>query len=140
MCELHLILAAAADINCLPSEYLYHIETTAAVAPHDTEQASPPLWFFMFQPDDCDYRQDAVHNCHIPFGFWSLDKHPASIPTDIVFDPTPRLERIGQDKDAPLSTWIQQIGDFTFTTQAKYAPMSLRILLSSHHANAAYLR
>lgn len=66
MRELHLILAAAADINCLASEYLYHIETTAAVALHDTEQASPPLWFFMFQPDDRNLRLPSGRGLQLP--------------------------------------------------------------------------
>ncbi|KAL1939172.1 hypothetical protein VTO73DRAFT_10213 [Trametes versicolor] len=101
----------------IPSEYVYHTETTAASA---AEQAPPPLWFFMLQADDGDHRRDAVSDGHIPCGFWSSDKHPASIPADIDFDPTLRLERIGRDNDsAPVSTWTQRIADLTFTMQTK---------------------
>ncbi|EIW51881.1 uncharacterized protein TRAVEDRAFT_54300 [Trametes versicolor FP-101664 SS1] len=99
------------------SEYVYYTETTAASA---AEQAPPPLWFFMLQADDGDHRRDAVCDGHMPCGFWSSDKHPASIPAGIDFDPTLRLERIGRDNDsAPVSTWTQRIADLTFTMQTK---------------------
>lgn len=91
---------------------------------HAAEQAdlSQPLWFFAFQFDGGD---NSAHDCKIPCGFWSSEKYPTSLPGDIIFDTTPQLECIEEGVKAPLFTSTQVLGDLIFTTQTKYASMSI---------------
>ncbi|OJT07772.1 hypothetical protein TRAPUB_1364 [Trametes pubescens] len=97
----------------------YLTETTVTMAAHASESANPrePLWFFVLQFDDSN--QGTVRPLSVPCGFWSAEENPASIPADIVLDPTLQFERIGRDSVAPLSTWTQVLEDLSFTIQTK---------------------
>ncbi|EIW55785.1 uncharacterized protein TRAVEDRAFT_50267 [Trametes versicolor FP-101664 SS1] len=102
-------------------QHTHLTETTVAMAAHAAESTIPtqPLWFFVLQLLH-DGDQDAVQPSNVlPCGFWSLEEHPASIPEDIILDPTPQFERIGKHTVAPLSTWKQMLGDLSFTIQTK---------------------
>lgn len=89
---------------------------------HATEQVYPPLWFFVLQFDGND---GSAHDCNIPSGFWSSEKYPTSVPSGIIVDSTSQFERIAEGVDAPLFTWTQVLGDLVFTTQTRYAPVSI---------------
>lgn len=117
----------AAHRGCLALQHTHLTETTVAMAAHAAESTIPtqPLWFFVLQLLH-DGDQDAVQPSNVlPCGFWSLEEHPASIPEDIILDPTPQFERIGKHTVAPLSTWKQMLGDLSFTIQTKCAPSSI---------------
>lgn len=122
MCLLRLsiiYLLLISFLGCSGAGYTYFTETTVAIAPHAAERTPPPLWFFLYSPQDGD--QSVANRPDLPWGFWSLEKTPAAIPTGVVFDPTPQVERIGENVEAPLSVWTQVLGDLTFTIQTKYA-------------------
>ena len=89
---------------------------------HATEQVYPPFWFFVLQFDGDD---GSAHDCNIPSGFWSSEKYPTSVPAGIIFDSTSQFEAIREHEKAPLFASTQVIGDLVFTTQTKYAPVSV---------------
>lgn len=115
---INFILAANLVLGCSVTRHIYYTETTVAIAPYTVERRPPPLWFFLFSRDGTQ----GVANCpDIPWGFWSLEKTPAAIPTSVMFDETLQVEHITEDCEAPLSIWTQVLGEFTFTVQTKYA-------------------
>ncbi len=129
-------LGASSDYLCIQTTYSGHyvateivdyMETTASMACTRTAgQAPPPLWFFLLQ---CEGGGQALaRDCNFPRAFWSSEKHPTSIPADVIFDPTPTFERIRGDTNARLSIWKQVIDGLTFTTQTKYVPVSIENL------------
>lgn len=87
---------------------------------HAAEQMVQPLWLFALQFDGGD---GSAHDYNIPCAFWSSEKYPTSIPTDIIFSQTPQSEPIKSSMEAPLFTWAQALGDLVFTTQTRYASM-----------------
>lgn len=89
---------------------------------HATEQVYPPFWFFVLQ---FDRNGGSADDCNIPSGFWSSEKYPTSVPAGIIFDSTLQFEHIEEGVEAPLFTSTQVIGDLVFTTQTKYAPVSI---------------
>lgn len=89
---------------------------------HAAEQAASPLWFFLLQFDSGDH---SAHESNIPCGFWSSEKDPASVPVDFIFDQTPQFVPIEEGEEAPLFTSTQALGDLVFTTQTKYASVSI---------------
>lgn len=100
----------------------YFTETTITMSVHATEQVYPPLWFFVLQFDGGD---GSAHDCNIPSGFWSSEKYPTFVPAGIILESTPQFEPIHKNVKAPLFTSTQVIGDLVFTTQTKYAPVSI---------------
>lgn len=81
------------------------------------EQEALPLWFFLPEFGGSD---GYTHQCAISCGFWSLEKYPASVPEDILFDSTSQNESVGENLKAPLFTSTQVLGAFVFTTRTKY--------------------
>lgn len=111
------------DPRCLGVRHVYRTRTTVTIAPD--RAALPPLWFFMRQHDD-DHTKDCAHRSNIPHGFWSLEKHPISIPGDIAFDPTRRVESMTFDgMKAPVSSWTQVLDGLNFSIVTKYTPSRL---------------
>lgn len=119
----------AADLGCLAVQHTYVTETTVTTAAHAGESTAPsvqPLWLFVLQFDDGN--QAAARSLDVPCGFWSLEANPASIPEDIILDPTPQFEHVGKRKVAPLASWNQVLGNISFTIQTKCAPSSIERL------------
>lgn len=121
------------DSGCLGTQHVYNTTTTMTIASHSQGKvALPPLWFFTRQHDD-DHTKDCAHRRNIPHGFWSLEKHPISIPGDIAFDPTRRFEYVSPDSAAksPISSWTQVLGGLIFSIETKYASSRLRPILAA---------
>lgn len=102
---------------------------------HATEQVYPPFWFFLLQFDG---NNGSAHDCNIPSGFWSSEKYPTSVPAGIILDSTPQFKLIEEGEQAPLFTSTQVLGDLVFTTETKYAPVSICGLHVGYHTNTAH--
>lgn len=106
------------------------------MTPHAAGKTAPSLWFFVSQFDNSD---NSAQRYTIPCGFWSSEKYPTSVPADIVVNPTaPQFEFIRAGAEAPLFTSRQILEDLVFTTQTKYASLSIWNLFVGYRANTAY--
>ncbi|KAL1939146.1 hypothetical protein VTO73DRAFT_10187 [Trametes versicolor] len=104
---------------------VYYTETTITMTPRAAEKAPPPLWFFVLQFDGGD---NYSHDRTVPCGFWSLDKHPTSIPADILLDALLQRSEPGEKgTQSPPFTSTQVLGDLIFTTRTKMRTSILQL-------------
>lgn len=115
---------------------MYFTETTVTMCAYAAEQAASPLWFFLLQFDSGDH---SAHEGNIPCGFWSSEKDPASVPVDFIFDQTPQFVPIEEGEEAPLFTSTQVLGDLVFTTQTKYASVSISGFDVGYRINISFI-
>ncbi|KAI0647627.1 hypothetical protein C8Q79DRAFT_1009694 [Trametes meyenii] len=100
----------------LVSRIDYFTETSVIGLPSDHEPLPTPLYFFTFQHGTSG---QMYHNSTIPWGFWSTEKDPLSLPTGITFDPGPHFERINDDLYARIYQWTQVLDGRMFSIQTK---------------------
>ncbi len=77
-----------------------------------TQEADAPLWFFILEHNNInDY--SSLH-CRVPWGFWSTDENPTSIPPNLIFHAPLRP----QGSAFPF-VWTQQLGERSFSIRAR---------------------
>ncbi|KAI0672643.1 hypothetical protein C8Q78DRAFT_1076993 [Trametes maxima] len=102
----------------LVSRIDYFTETLVTGHPADNSPlpTGTPLYFFSLQHGASG---QIYHDSSTPWGFWSAEKNPTSLPAGIVFDPGPHFERITDGMYARICRWTQVIDGWTFFVETK---------------------
>ncbi|KAL1952425.1 hypothetical protein VTO73DRAFT_1574 [Trametes versicolor] len=91
----------------------YIVETTLDRSAYVEQKNPTPLWFFILEHNN-------IHNYRlrrdVPWGFWSAEENPTSIPPGITFLSTPSV----QGSAFPF-VWNQELGGRVFCIRARVA-------------------